>query len=310
MSQCEVSIIIVSYNTKDLLRQCLASVLEHTAGSAAEIFVVDNASSDGSPEAVKTGFPGVKLIENRENLGFAKANNAALKLMKGEFALLLNSDALLKSGTLEKLTAFAGSHPTAAMIGPRLLNGDGTLQPSTYPLPALGLELLKTFKLYGLLPGSLNAKLFLGSFFDHKTSVQAGALKGACVLVRKTAMEKVGLLSEDFFFYGEVHDWCWRMLESGWQIWFCAETEAVHLGGQSSKQKWDMTGSFLVTLEAYGKMLKRHKPLFLVKLMYAVTLLGDTLSLTYRKLRKNRHNENETERLRAEARWYLSELFR
>jgi hypothetical protein len=233
-----VSIIIISYNTRDLLRRCLQAAFANSAGVASEIFVVDNASADGSAEMVRQEFPAAMLLENRENAGFAKANNQALKLMKGEFALLLNSDALLSPGSLETLLSFANRQPRAAIIGPRLVNGEGRLQPSTYTAPSAVNELLKTLRLYKLLPAPLNARLFLSSWFDHRTSRQAARLTGACVLLRRKALDEVGPLCEDFFFYGEVHDWCLRALRLGWQVWFCAETEVIHLGGRSSREKW------------------------------------------------------------------------
>lgn len=309
MENCEVSVIIISYNTRELLRSSLLSLDSGLKGVSYEVWVVDNASSDGSTEMVKELFPGANLIENRENLGFAKANNQALRLMKGSFALLLNSDAMLEPGAGTLLHDFLKENPRAGMAGPQLLDSERRIRPSTYPIPGFWLEVIKAAHLYALLPDSVKAGLLQGSFFDHKTRVKTGRLTGACVMIPRSALDEIGLLCEEFFFYGEIHDWCWTLREKGWDIWFYPAAAAVHLGGQSSKQKWDMIKSFLVTLEANGKMLKRHKRLFQVKLMYAATLAGDALSLAYRKLRRGRHDENETARLEAETRWYFSELF-
>ncbi|MDO8806546.1 MAG: glycosyltransferase family 2 protein [Elusimicrobiota bacterium] len=310
MGQDEVSIIIISYNTKDLLRQCLLSLAAGMGGAPYETWVVDNASSDGSREMVEKEFPGINLIANAENLGFAKANNQALKLMKGSFALLLNSDAMLEPGAGKSLLDFLKSHPRAGMVGPVLLDAARRVRPSTYPLPGFWNEFSRASKLSALLPGRLKAGLLLGSFFDHKTALKAGRLTGACIMVPKAAMDEAGLLCEDFFFYGEVHDWCWTMIEKGREIWFYPGAAAIHLGGQSSKQKWDIVRASLVTLAAHDRMLKRHKALFLVKLMYASALAGDAAALAYRKLFNPRRDENETARLEAETSWYLNELFR
>jgi GT2 family glycosyltransferase len=305
MSSPVISIIIVSHNTKDILRRCLTAAFTYSAGLYAEIFVVDNASGDGSAEMVKTEFPGARLIVNAENLGFAKANNQALKVMSGEFALLLNSDAILTPGSLQTLLSFAEKNPRAALIGPRLITGEGRLQPSTYTLPSPATEVLKTIRLYKLLPGRLNAGLFLSSFFDHRTSRQVGRLTGACILARKTAITEAGLLSEDFFFYGEVHDWCWRLLDMGWQIWFCAETEIIHLGGQSSKLKWVSAERQAVNLREEERLLSKHLAPASKWAFMALRLLSAIAALGYRKLTGGTGREPaETEAIRAEARWF------
>jgi len=259
---------------------------------------------------VREQFPGVSLIENHENLGFAKANNQALRVMKGNFALLLNSDAMLDPGAGKLLLDFLKNTPIAGMVGPQLLDSERRVRPSTYPLPGFWQEFIKAARLYTLLPDGLKARLLLGSFFDHKTALKVGRLTGACIMVPKAAMDEAGFLCEDFFFYGEVHDWCWTMIEKGREIWFYPAAAAIHLGGQSSKQKWDLIRAFLVTLNANDRMLKRHKPLFLVKLMYAAALTGDAAALAYRILFNPARDENETARLRTETRWYLKELLK
>jgi len=305
MSAPLISIIIVSYNTRELLRRCLAEAFKHAAGLRTEIFVVDNASSDGSAEMVRRDFPEARLIENRENRGFAKANNQALKLMGGEFALLLNSDALLKEGALEALLSFAGRNPRAALIGPRLITGEGLLQPSTYPLPSPANELLKALRLYKVLPARLNENIFLSSFFDHRTSRQVGRLTGACVLARRSAIEETGLLSEDFFFYGEVHDWCWRMLEKGWQVWFCAEAEVVHLGGQSSKLKWPPAERLAVNLREEERLLSKHLSPAAKWTFMALRLWSGLAACGYRSLTgKNKREPAEAAVIRAETAWF------
>jgi GT2 family glycosyltransferase/predicted O-methyltransferase YrrM len=300
----DVSIIIVNYNTRDLLRRCLTEAFKAAQGLRTEIFVVDNASSDGSAEMVRKDFPSAKLLANPENRGFAAANNQALRLMDARFALLLNSDALLKEDTLKKLLAFAERTPRAAVTGPRLITGDGALQPSTYPLPSLWLELLSSLKVNKLLPAGLNAKLFLSSFFDHRTSRRAGRLTGACALVRREAIEAAGVMSEEFFFYGEFHDWCWRIIEKGWEVWFCAEAEAVHLGGQSSSLKWTPAERRAVNLREEERMLAKHLDTFSKWCFMAMRLGSDAGALFYRSIAGG--DAQETAAIRDEAAWFLS----
>ncbi|MDD2805453.1 MAG: glycosyltransferase family 2 protein [Elusimicrobiales bacterium] len=310
MEKPEVSVIIISYNTADLLRRCLRSLPAGLPGTPYEVWVVDNASADGSAEMVHAEFPAARLILNTENLGFAKANNQALRLMTGAYALLLNSDAMLEPGAGRALLDFMKARPAAGMAGPLLLDGEGRARPSTYPLPGFWNELVKATKFYALLPAGAAGRLLLGSFFDHKSAARVGRLTGACVLVPKAVIDKVGLLCEDFFFYGEVHDWCWTMIERGLEIWFYPGAAAVHLGGQSSKKKWDSVRALLVTLDAHDRMLGRHKQRWLIGLMYAAALAGNAAALAYRAAFRPRRDETETARLRAETRWYLSKLFR
>lgn len=304
MTAPRVSIIIISYNTRDLLRRCLQAALAHSAGTASEIFVVDNASADGSAEMVRREFPSATLIVNSENAGFAKANNQALKLMKGEYALLLNSDALLTPGALGTLLSFAGSQPRAAIIGPRLITGEGRLQPSTYTAPSAANELLKTLRLYKLFPAAVNAGLFLSSWFDHRSSRQVARLTGACVLLRRTALQDVGLLSEDFFFYGEVHDWCLRALKRGWQVWFCAETEVIHLGGQSSKREWPDAERLAVNLREQERLLSKHLSTAGKWSLLALRLFSNYTAYTWRAVTgRNRREPEAAAAILGEAAW-------
>lgn len=274
-----VSIIVVNHNTRDLLRRCLEAVLLHSGGVPVEVFVVDNASSDGSAEMVRKEFPGVSLIENRENAGFARANNQALRLMRGDFALLLNSDAILKPGALPALLSFAAKKPEAAAAGPRLVREDGSLQPSAYDSPSPLRELLRALRAYKLLPARLNSRLFLSSFFDHRESRRAGRLTGACLLLRKKALDELGLLCEEFFFYGEVHDWCLRAIAGGWEVWFCADAEVVHLGGQSSARKWPEEERLAVSMREQERLLARNLPVTSKWAVMLLRLIGGAAAL-------------------------------
>lgn len=253
-----VSVIIVSYNTRETLRRCLESVRLHCRDVAHEVFVVDNASSDGSAEMVRRDFPEAVLLENRENAGFARANNQALSLMRGDYALLLNSDAFLREGALDALLDCLRKEPAAAIAGPRLLDDSGRTVPSTYPLPAPWKETLLALRAYLLLPAGINARIFLGSFFGHDRQAEVGRLTGACVMIKRRALQEIGPLDEEFFFYGEVHDWCWRAGKKGWKVVFCPGGEVVHLGGASSGASWTSEERLKINLREQERMLAKN----------------------------------------------------
>lgn len=229
----DLTIIIVNWNTRRLLLDCLASIENSASTSSREVIVVDNASTDGSVQAVAHAFPDVQVIVNAENQGFARANNAALKRMRGRYAVLLNSDTVLKESTLEGLYDFMERHPDAGMCGLQLLNADGSKQKSTGVFPTLTSEFL-----------SRN----IARFFAPNTSAAAAEQKeggvptavdfilGACMMVRKKAIDGVGMLDEDYFFLYEEIDWCFRMHKGGWQVYHVPDVSLYHLGGQSMKE--------------------------------------------------------------------------
>ncbi|WP_309717440.1 glycosyltransferase family 2 protein [Armatimonas sp.] len=226
----ELSIVIVSWNTKALLRDCLESIRNLDA----KVFVADNASSDGSPELVEAEFPKVTLIRTGANLGFARANNLALKQATGRYWLLLNSDTLVPEGALEALVAALDVHPEAAVAGSLLLNADGSLQPSWARFPNVNSELT----------GELNrgqcpyTDAQLSNEMGRKTLIPFACdwVGGAVYCVRASAAQKAGLLDEKFFMYSEETEWCHRLkrVTGGTTILVPAST-VTHLGGGSSR---------------------------------------------------------------------------
>ena len=230
-----LSIIIVNWNTRDLLAACLESVhqdVETLAGWSVETFVVDNASSDGSPQMVRERFPWVRLIENEENLGFAAANNQALRQARGRYALLLNSDTEVQPGALAALVEFMAAHPQAGAVGARLLNADGSLQPSCHPMLTPGREFWRLIFLDRLWP---RATYPLGRW-DLATPRQVEVIKGACLLLRREALAQVGLLDEAYFMYTEEVDLCYRLAEAGWELWWLPSARVIHREAQSTRQ--------------------------------------------------------------------------
>lgn len=226
-----VSFVIVNWNTKDLLRDCLESIRK-TVRLPFEIWVVDNGSSDGSVRMVRERFPQAKLIQNSENLGFARANNLALKRISGKYAVLLNSDTVLKDNAIASLVECMEKNPRAGVCGGSLLNEDGSRQNSIANFPTLATELLNKSVLRRLFP-----KRFPGKENGAARGIQqVESIVGACMVVRKKAIEETGLLDEDYFFFLEETDWCLRFREKGWDVLHNPAAEIYHLQGGSARK--------------------------------------------------------------------------
>ena len=229
MAGMDLSIVIVNWNTRALLLDCLASVYHTIRDLSFEVFVVDNASSDGSVAAVREAYPQVIIIENEKNLGFAAANNKALRRMTGRYALLLNTDAVLTEGAAECLLRFMDSHPQAAMGCGQLLNADGTKQNSIANFPTLLTLLCNETLLRILMP-----KKFPSKRQEYTAPIPVDSCIGACLVVRKASMDEVGLLDERYFFFMEETDWALSMKKAGWRSWLVPEARIYHLQGQSA----------------------------------------------------------------------------
>lgn len=225
----DLSIIIVNWNTRVLLKQCLESLYENLSKVSYEIYVVDNGSTDDSPAMVKDEFPTVKLIPNRSNLGFARANNLAMRAAEGRFFLLLNSDTLVRKGAIEGLMETMETDSSIGIAGLQLLNDDGSLQNSIYSFPSLLTELTNKSLLRLLLPSKYPGK-------EHQIAdlIEVDAIIGSCMLVRREAAEQIGLLDEEFFFFFEETDWCLRMRKAGWKVVFDPRYSIFHLQGKSA----------------------------------------------------------------------------
>jgi len=234
----DLSIIIVNWNTRELLAQCLESVggnFETWKCGNMETFVVDNASTDGSAAMVRERFPWVRLIENAENVGFARANNQAIQQTEGRYILLFNSDALLTADSLVNLISFADAHPQAGIIGVRLLNFDGSFQAAFNDFPTLLRVVMETWGLVQFIKRNPHYP----SYPPHQseTATMCDWVGGACLLVRRQAIQQVGVLDENFFMNSEEVDWCFRMRQAGWQVWYTPTVEIVHLGGGSANRR-------------------------------------------------------------------------
>ncbi len=226
-----LSILIVSWNTVALLAQCLESIYANPPDNDFEVWVVDNASTDPSVQMVRQRFPQVRLLANKTNLGFAGANNQAIRQSTGKYVLLLNPDTEVKPGALTELVDFMETQPEAGAAGSQLLNPDGSLQPSCYPAPTLSRELWRLFHLDRLRP---YGRYHMASW-DLNMPRQVDVVQGAALILRREALDQIGLMDEQYFMYSEELDLCYRLQKGGWRLYWVPQSKVVHYGGQSTK---------------------------------------------------------------------------
>lgn len=236
-----LSVIIVNWNTCQLLDRSLQTLAEELArqnlsAEENEVFVVDNNSSDGSQELVAQKYPWVKLITNKENRGFARANNQALQVAEGKYVLLLNPDTEIYAGAVGTLIDFLNKHAEAGVVAPQLINTDGSIQRSCRAFPSfLGLfcELIGISR---FMPPGSKARSYKMLDWEHDDERQVDQPEGACLLVRKELFSQIGTFDEEFFMLFEEVDWCYRAKKAGWQIWFTPRAKVLHHLGQAIKQ--------------------------------------------------------------------------
>jgi GT2 family glycosyltransferase len=229
----DLSIIIVSYNTKKILKDCINAVIETTMNKEYEIIVVDNASTDGSVEMIETDFADITIIKNTENLGFAKANNQAMRTAKGDFFLMLNSDTIVKEGAIEALVNFMEKQEGSAAVGPKVLNVDGTIQSKGSYFPSLSESLILFLRIHKFFTKKIKSCLFPKIFGDENTINKVDWVSGCCILIRRDIAYEIGLLDEAFFFYGEEIEWCFRAKQAGYSVYYFPRAEIIHYGGAS-----------------------------------------------------------------------------
>lgn len=234
----ELSIIIVNWNGGEYLRRSLDSLVKYPPSVPYEVIVVDNNSTDGSSELPRS-YKDVRLILNRENLGFGRANNQAFKISDAPLLFLLNSDAEVHEKTLDTLIATIGESEKIGAVGPRLLNTDGTLQPSVWRNPPTSWEMIVTaFGLHKLLPKRQRGKRLLGYHWDHSHRLSARMLSAAALLLKRKVLEDVGGFDERFHMYGEDNEFSLRMVRSGWLMLFEPKATVTHHAAKSSEQRW------------------------------------------------------------------------
>ena len=277
------SIVIVNWNTRDLLEHCLGSIFDNPPEGLFEVFVVDNASSDGSPSIVRDRYPQVHLIENRENVGFARANNQAIRLASGRWIMLLNPDTEIKPDAFNVLVRFLEEHPKAGAVAPRIFNPDGSLQFSCSPAPSLMREAQRLLHWPGIRPDGYYAMQLWDSSMPHPVDV----MLGACILFRMQSLVEVGLMDEDYFMYTEEVDLCTRLKKANWELFWVPEAQIIHYGGQSTQQI--AQEMFLRLYESKLTYFRKHRgglATFLYKLLLVIAAMTRIISAPLAMLQK------------------------
>ena len=233
----DLSVIIVNWNVRDLLRRCLRSLYSSAteSGLAVQVIVVDNGSTDGSVEMVRSAFPAVHLIVNRDNRGFPAANNQGLAVAQGRYSLILNPDTEIVGDALATMVAFADAHPDVGIVGPQLLNPDGTVQSSRRRFPTLATAFFESTWLQRYGPRRILEHYYVLDRPDDRAQ-DVDWLYGAAFMARREAVAQVGLLDEGYFMYSEELDWCRRFRDAGWRVVYLPTAQVIHYGGKSSEQ--------------------------------------------------------------------------
>ncbi|SHL66719.1 hypothetical protein SAMN05444414_12542 [Roseovarius marisflavi] len=255
----DLSIVIVNWNTRKMTRECLASVSSGLGDLAAEILVVDNASTDGSADMVEADFPEVALIRNSENRGFAAANNQGFNMARGKHVLLLNTDTLVHGNALPASVVWLNAHPDVGAMGCRVLNTDGSVQLTCSMYPSVLNQILQ---LSGL--SKLRHPRFFGrhsmTHWLRDSEREVEVISGCYLLVRRSVIDQIGLLDENFFFFGEETDWCKRMRDAGWRLMFAPVGEITHHGSVSAR-KLDYHRDVLLS-ESIVRLHRKHAGVF------------------------------------------------
>lgn len=258
MGGTRLSIIIVNYNTGELLRNCIDSVFSTTKDMPFDIWVVDNDSQDDSITMIKEYFPQVNVIENRTNIGFAKANNLAISRIKTDYVLLLNPDTVIRDNAIEKVVKFMDKNPEVGIAGCRVLNEDGTLQLACRrSIPTPGVAFFRLTGLSRLFPNSKTMAKYNLTYLNSNEPYEVDAVSGAFLMIRRKVIEEIGLLDERFFMYGEELDWCLRTRKARWTVMYYPGAEIIHYKGECSK-----SNSRKATFEFYRSMYLFHKKHF------------------------------------------------
>lgn len=276
----DLSVIIVNYNTRDLLKTCLDSLRGQASTYSSEIVVVDNGSTDGSPELVERTYPGIRLIRNSANLGFAAANNIGIRNSTGKYVLLLNSDTELPPNACDKVVRFLESKGGKALAGCTLRNPDGSIQRSARSFPSVVNLISESFFLYRILPRSRTFGRYYMTYVDASEPVPADWVMGAFLMIHREVFEEIGLLDERFFMFGEEADFCFRAKQAGIQTWYFPGTDVLHHWGSSSKSGYHrvlwMKGSQLLFFQKHFNGLTRF---VLYKLLFVGMFLRIPLYL-------------------------------
>jgi GT2 family glycosyltransferase len=289
-----LSIIIVNYNAKNVLRNCLKSITDSNFSFPFEVTIIDNASNESIAELVME-FPFIQLIVNEKNYGFASANNRSIAKAKGKYIVLLNPDTIVNSESFLPMITYLENHDNVGIVGCKIFNAEGDVEHSTHSFPTLmkefvhANELLKTLVRYDTTAGRLVKKLVrsksLESYWNHDSEREVDHVTGACMMVRKDAINKVGLLDEAFFLYNEEVEWSYRMNEAGYKSIFLPQSNIIHLFGYSTKQQVQRQVANKLLVERYRGMLyffQKHYSFWHLAVLRLIVVEGFLLRLVFR----------------------------
>jgi len=281
----KLAIVIIHYNTSGDLERCLASLAAFPAGVGHEIVVVDNASVDEGLTDVQHRYPACRWIINDVNVGYARGCNQGMEAVEADYYLVLNPDIVVQPGALDRLLEFADDHPRAGMVGPQLLNEDGSIQDSCRRFYTFKTFLLRRTFFGKIFPDSLTVQRHLMKDFDHRSSRPVDWVLGGCLLVRRSAMDRIGPMDERFFLYFEDVDWCYRMWQAGFEVQYTPDARFEHrhrrasAQGKFSKSFWLHLGSLISFYEKWGMLVwlvKKWREPLLVFLMWALDMAALT----------------------------------
>lgn len=276
----DITVIIVNWKVRDLLEQSLKSILLNKDGLSLEIYVVDNDSRDGTSEMIMMEYPEIKVIAMPRNLGFAKANNIAIKQAKGEYIFLLNPDTEVKPNFFKNIYDYMETHPEVGIAGPKILNEDGSIQQSIRRLPDIFSQILILLKLRNILGEKNLLRNYFLTNFDYSREQEVEQIMGAAMMIRREVFEKVGLFDEGFFVWFEEVDLCNRARAAGFKIKYYPGAELLHAGGKSFGQK-SMVRKQLIFDKSLLYYFFKHKPLWQVVLLAIFIPINILLTIAY-----------------------------
>ena len=283
----DVSIVIVTWNSSGLIGECLDSIYIHKGKLKFEVLVVDNDSRDATKDIIREFYPQVIVIENKENSGYAKANNQGIQCSLGKYILLLNPDTRLKDNALLDLFLFMEHHPEAGAAGPQLLNQDGSIQSSCREFPGFSTLISEILGLSYLFPKSKSFARWRMGYFDHDSLREVDQPMGSALMLRRKALNQVGLMDESFVMFFNDVDLCYRLKKANWKIYFYPEAKAYHLLGASTRKA--KSKMIYLSHRGYYKFLKKHRTKTVDKILlipsYALLYIGAVIRIVTQKIK-------------------------
>jgi len=274
-SHLDVSVLIVNWNTRDVVYDCLASIYEQTHGICFEVILVDNASSDGSVDMIKQEYPCVTLIENKENQGFASANNQAMEIARGRYVLLLNPDTIVLDGAIQKTVTYADNEPDIGVLGCQVWLNDKEIQKTCFAFPTISGLVVQKLGLRRLFPRSRTFGWIDYGWWDRTTSMDVDVVSGMFMLVRREVIDQAGIMDDAYFVYAEETDWCYRIKKANWRCVFSPVARIIHLDGGNKSTDLVRVKMFVQMQKSLLIFYRKHLGLFswiLAKTIYVISM--------------------------------------